>query len=65
MIWYFAIGVTYVVIRFRSQKVQDTIVKLKEEFIIPKIVLWFILLVSVVLWPVALLFDLLQPHDPS
>ena len=55
MIWYFVIGVVYVLIRFK--KLQNTLDKAKEEYVVPETVVWFIILVTVVLWPVALLLD--------
>lgn len=55
MIWYFVIGAVYVFIRFKE--FQKTLAKAKEEYIVPEIIVWFIILVTIVLWPVALLLD--------
>ena len=58
MIWYFFIGVVYACFSFKRQKFQDVLSKLSCEFIIPEYVLWIVVLISVILWPLAIVLDL-------
>ncbi len=55
MIWYFFIGVVYAYFGFKSKKFQDTLSKI--EFISEN-QLWIVILIAVILWPLAIMLDL-------